>query len=244
MAEDKGEHHTQGVSMTDWVNALSHAGESQAAGKLQEDRLVAIEKMNRLGLPQLKNMILPLGDFLDTPQQFFEHLQSPTFYINIVPQKEGLQKLRQLGLDKEGVLKFITQHVPSDLIPFYSMLLSEFYENIYSGTIVINNNGKVYIEGARGSHPAIANGKIVPEFIARMERLPGHRRLNLIAPDNTPIDDPALQKALGSTLLSIPHEGLNLLPGSYDFSLITKGDNATLEPIFHDYKDDPLYQVA
>jgi hypothetical protein len=230
---------TQGGRMQDWAMAARRHGDPQLGARLNLDRLEGFKALERLNLPRYKQMTLPLSDFLEDPEGYIDSIGSERFYINLPPKQQDLQRYRQIDLERAEVMEFIDKHVPQANHPHYIIHVSEYFENIFSGNIVINPAGDVVGEMVTGVQSPLATGEKTPEFT--MKRDPFTKIFKYS------FEEESLRRAMWRTMLAIPHDGegreLESTPGYYEFVLIKRDEQAPLEPIFLDYSNSPIYQI-
>jgi hypothetical protein len=235
---EKGEL-AQGGRIQDWAMAARKHGELQLGARLNLDRLEGFNALERLSLPRYKQATLPLPDFLKHPDEHFDNIGSEKFWINLPPKRQELQRYRQINLERAGIIEFINEHVPDASHFEYNIHLSEYFDNIFSGNIVINSAGDVVGEMVTGVQSPLATGEKTPEFT--MKRDPFTKIFKYS------FEEESLRRAMWKTMLAIPHDGegreLECTPGYYEFVLIKRDEQAPLEPIFLDYSNSPIYQI-
>lgn len=234
-----------GTTMNEWSGAI-RKGNQKLAEQLDEDRLTGFRAMEKLHLPHFKQETIALAEFLCDPQKYFGKIGSQKFYVNLSPRKELLTRYRQIDLSQEEVVPFVQEHVPASQVENYLMVLSEFYENQYSGNIVISPSGEIVIEMVKGSHAPLVSGEKTPEFFVRRDEFTGNLSYSF--------EDKTLRKAVWNVLLAIPcfnedmpSEGINrhtrFTPGYYEFALIKREQTEPLKVMFIDYRGNSAYQL-
>jgi len=234
-----------GTTINEWAYAI-RKGNQRLAELLDEDRLTGFRAMEKLRLPHYKQETVALVKFLYDPQKYLEKVGSQKFYVNLLPQKEQLTRYRQIDLLPEEVVSFVQEHVPASQVDNYLMVLSEFYENQYSGNIIISPDGEVVIEMVRGSHAPLVSGAKTPEFFVCRDQFTGNFSYSF--------EDKTLRKAVWNMLLTIPYDNGNTLsgkidrhtrftPGYYEFALVKRGQTEPLKVMFIDYRGNRAYQL-
>ena len=232
-----------GAAMRVWAAKLKQKKPLLAAQSIQvklatrlgDGRSIGLSGVSILGLPQFGAIALPLPLFLQNSQFFFQKIHSDRFYIHLSSDIEELTTFRNSGLSSPEVLTFISDSIPGPYVAKYHLILGETHTYEYGGNIVINPNGKIVIEMVRGSQELVTSGKITPNYIAERDQFT--HVLHYSFEDNT------LRKAVYNALLSIPHDGKTFIPGYYEFILFRRDKSSFFEPIFFDYRDDPIYML-
>ena len=235
-----------GTTINDWAHAV-RKGNRNLADQLDEDRLIGFRAIEGLGLPRFRQETMIFSEFLRNPQEYLDRIGSQKFYVNLPPRKEGLKRYRQIDLSRDEVLPFIQEHVSASQSCDYTMVLFEFYENQYSGNIVIDDNGGLVVEMVKGSHAPLVSGEKTPEFFIRRDKFTGSLSYSF--------EDETLRKAVWNMLLAIPHYSdefstgdtdryARFTPGYYEFVLIRRGDARPLEAVFLDYRGNRAYQLS
>lgn len=234
-----------GTTINEWARAIGKK-DQKLAQQLDEDRLTGFRAMEQLHLPHFKQETIALAAFLRDPQKYLEKIGSQKFYVNLPPQKGQLTRYRQIDLSQEEVVPFVQEHVSASQVENYLIVLSEFYENQYSGNSVISPDGEIVIEMVKGSHAPLVSGAKTPEFFVRRDRFTGNFSYSF--------EDQSLRKAVWNMLLTIPHDNedatvasidryTRFIPGYYEFALI-KGEHAeSLKAMFIDYRSNRAYQL-
>jgi len=224
--------HNYEANLSDWQHAITDIGLKLKA--VISDKKKGRERLKRLNLPSYKASKATLMDFLREPEKYFNLIGSKKFYISLEPIDDKHARYSACDLTGEEVIEYILNHLQEQDTSQYDLVLQEFFENMYGGTMVINDNGSVFIEFVRGFQGQIAHGRKEPEFIAKYDPLAGLMKYSF--------EDPNLKEALYKALLCIPHRGQerNMVfePGYYEFSLVE--GPIGLRPIFIDASDNGL----
>lgn len=234
-----------GTTINEWARAIRN-GNQKLAQQLDEDRLTGFRAMEKLRLPHYKQETIALAAFLHDPQEYLERIGSQKFYVNLLPRKGQLIRYRQIDLSQEEVVPFVQEHVPASQVEHYLIVLSEFYENQYSGNIVISPGGEIVVEMVKGSHAPLVSGAKTPEFFVHRDEFTGSLSYSF--------EDEALRKAVWNALLTIPpfnedapsekiDRRTRFTPGYYEFVLIKRGQTEPLKVIFIDYRGNSAYQL-
>ena len=224
--------HNFEANLSDWKRALVHT-RIKLKLALTGYRQAGRENLKKLNLPRYNAVQILLEEFLVDPSKYFKKIGSDKFYFCLESNDKMSCRYSACDLGEEGILEYIKTHVLDDQRNKYKITLQEFLNNEYGGTIVINDDGCIYIEFVQGFQGQIAHGRACPEFLCSVDALTGLMRYNF--------DDPYLRKVIYDTLMRIPHSGEGrgkaFLPGYYEFSLV-KDSQGHLRPIFIDASTD------
>ena len=227
-----------GRNINDWAAALEEVDEASAS-KIDEPRSVGFEGVERLNLPRYKRREVPLGEFLASPDETFAEIGSEKFYVTLLPKRNDLRRVRKSGLSKEDVLGFVHSEISNNEIDDYSLIIQEYFDNLYGGNIVVNPSGQIYIEFKTGKQGEIADGTATPEFTAKRDRF--------LKAFEYSFEDTHLREIIYKTILSIPHSGeareMEFPVGYYEFVIVQKNEDLPVEPIFIDYRENPAYLI-
>lgn len=237
-----------GGSINDWANSLEEVGLQELAERLSEGeevKMAGLKKLEELALPHLKRETIKLSSFLVNPKKYFEHLNSQKFYVNLVGGISAKVRMRSINLTRSQVLQFISDNVKKLETEYFTLILSEYYNNIYGGNIVVNFAGSYLLELAKGTHSELVTGEKKPCLLAE-----GDNVRNICITTNVKglekVDNETeIKDAVIKTLACIPTVDVKgkLFPGYYEFVLVVKTDGASLSPIFLDYRDADFYQI-
>jgi hypothetical protein len=234
-----------GTTINEWAQAL-RKDQPTFASQIDEDRLASLRVLEQLRLPHFKQQTLALSLFLSNPHYYFDMMGSQKFYINLPPKKEGLRRYRQINLLRDDALRFIQAHIPLSQSEHYTIILSAFYDNQYSGNAVISPDGEVLIEMVKGSHAPLVSGEKTPEYFVWRNVFTRNFSYSF--------EDETLRRAVWRMILALPCEGkdtslagisrmMQFISGYYEFTLIQRKEHTPLEPIFIDYRQNPAYQL-
>jgi hypothetical protein len=234
-----------GTTINEWAKAL-RKDRLTFASQIDEDRLMSLRALEQLHLPHFRQETLALPAFLSNPHHYFDIMDSQKFYINLPPKKEGLTRYRQINLLRDDALRFIQAHIPHSQSEHYTIVLSTFYDNHYSGNAVMSADGDLVIEMVRGSHAPLVSGEKTPEYFVW--------RNIFTRSFSYSFEDETLRRAVWRLILALPHEerdtslagisrATQFTPGYYEFTLIQRKEHTPLEPIFIDYRRNPAYQL-
>lgn len=258
-----------GASMKDWGDVLLKFGVNGELLHIDEGtevKLAGLRTLEYLHLPRYKRVITPLADFLSDPERYFRRLpNSSVFYVNLISSIHGRGRIRDYGLKKDEVLLFIERSIKDHEVPDFTILLSQFFENQYGGSIIVNPNGTVIMEVVPGEHSPLCYGQKTPTIFGVTNPFTGTfgiyldnegvKRLNNPGTGEIMEGSPEheaciLEETLLHTLRCIPVDNDDASvrrghhPGYYEFILVnSNGDGRTLSPLFLDYRSDPIYQT-
>ncbi|HWY78760.1 MAG TPA: hypothetical protein VNW29_00210 [Candidatus Sulfotelmatobacter sp.] len=239
-------------TINDWASEVRKI-DPKFATQIDVERRVRDDGIERLNLPRYRKETQPLTSFLQDPVRGFHSIGTPQFYINLSPTEEGrdngLQRKRAYNLTEEQVLQYINDNIPKGEEGKFSFTLSEYFKNELSGNIVVNPDGRVFLEAAEGEHLPIAIGTKTPDYILKRDEFTHvfqifHRTKE---GEEERLRDERVANALLSTLQAIPHEGfgknVKFTPGYYEFTCVKRAEDKPLEPIFIEYQDNPAYYL-
>ncbi|MFA5926246.1 MAG: hypothetical protein WC831_04955 [Parcubacteria group bacterium] len=230
----------ESANINDWAKALREKF-PHLADMLDEDKTVGFQGVERLDLPRYRKIETTLPDFMDHAEDYFDEIGSREFYISLIGSKKEMERFGKSGLSRERVLEYIRENIKPEDLNSYKMVLQEYFENKFGGSIVIGEEKKNFIaELRRKTMSGIASGYVTPEITITRDASGVFR-----FPDN--LSDPQERKQIFRAIQSIPHDGgggdMRLTPGYYEFAIV-KDDDGMIRPIFMDYRDNPAYQLA
>jgi len=220
-----------GGSINDWANSLEEVGMQELAKCLSEGeevKIAGLKKLEELALPHLKRETMYLSAFLDNPEMHFEQLNSQKFYVNLIGGVKESIRIRSINLTRSQVLQFISDTVKKSETEHFTIILSEYYDNMYGGNIVINPDGAYLLELAKGTHGELVTGEKKPCLLAEgtsvnnvyiTTNVEGLEKVN----NETEIKNAAIK-----TLICIPTVDAKgtLYPGYYEFVLVVINNDA------------------
>ncbi len=228
-----------GEHIDDWAREMNRV-QPDSAEFLDENRAQGFREVERLGLPRYVRQEVNLADFFVNKEQYFKDLERKKYFITLIPIQKDERRLSRWGIGREEVVDFVKKNIDAEKFHQYNLIIQEYFENLFGGNIIIGSEkNQIYVEFKTGSPSEIANGSTTPEFFIGQDEHTGSFRYSF--------EDEGLRRVMYQTLLSVPHEGqerdMLFLPGYYEF-VIVKDDEGRVRPIFLDYKDKPVYQVA
>lgn len=231
-----------GASVNDWAAALQKEGLFDIAKNLYEDSKVkekGLEDLKKFDLPRLNFIKMPLKEFFSDQKNAFRNLDSKKYYVNLI--SKNLPRLRAINLNKQEIISFIKKSINERKISEYTLILSEYYENLYGGNSIIDSKGNLILELAQGSHGDVVTGKSIPLFLVEMKgekslKIYENQKNNLV-----PITDNKIKKAILKTIAYIV--GTKQY-GYFEFVFAKKSLDKELSPIFIDYRDKEIYQIT
>ena len=199
--------------MNDWAKALGNMDVS-GGSRLERRRSDGFRSLDSMRLPHYKRIELPLESFLSDPDIYLDSIGSPEFYITLVPKGSfQFQRFSKSGLTRDDVVHYVAEHVSDDRKENYDIVLQEYFENLFGGSIIINPDGTLLMEFKRGKQGDIASGMATPEFFVTRNRFTNSFRYSFA--------DTELRETIYKTLLRIPHDGegreIRFSPGYYEF---------------------------
>ncbi|MGI5826245.1 MAG: hypothetical protein ACOX50_02430 [Patescibacteria group bacterium] len=225
-------------SLLSWSYKLNTLN-PQLAQKLLNNKTKGIKALETLQLPRYYQVKISLPEFLKTPDYYLEMIKTEKYYINLPPNFLGLDRFYKIGLLRDEVLTFVKESIPLEKANNYQILVSEYFDNLFAGNIIITKDQDFLLELVEGDHGLIVFGKKKPDFIITRNPYTGFFKCSFA--------DPRLKNVLRRTILSIPHwqeeNKLYFNPGYYEFVIHLNEENSLLEPKFLDYVSNPIYTV-
>lgn len=228
-----------GRHVDDWARAMD-SKQPASAEFLYEDRANGFREVERLGLPRYVRREVNLADFLENQGVYFRNLEREKYFITLIPKQKVKRRISKWDAGREEVLHFIAENIDDRDAREYTLVIQEYFENLFGGNIIIGaEENQVYVEFKSGSPSEISDGTVVTEFFVTRDTHTGSFQYSF--------EDEGLRRIIYQALISIPHEGqgrdMRFLPGYYEF-VIVKDDEKKVRPIYLDYKDKSVYQVA
>ena len=223
-------------NMDDWATALRNVN-PELADRLGSKKLAGIEGLEEMDLPRYNHKTIPLEDFLKNPESFMDDLDCEKFYIILLPKRDNLRKCGEAGLSKDEVMELIRNNVSSEECGNYDIVLNQYFENEYGGSVIVGQDESMVVEFRRGQQGPVAWGTETPEFTVKRDKFTGIFKYSF--------EDESLRKEIYDLVLTIPHSGegfeMKFVPGYYEFVLVKRSEDSEIEPIFLDYQNDPAY---
>lgn len=226
--------------MNDWADVY-RAYNPEVANQLNEDRNVSFDNLKKLDLPRYFSVKLDYLDFLEEPERFVENHQSKTYYVAMLPKvkESGMERHSRVDVALEDIEKFVHQRICPTLHRDYDIVVNEFWENLYGGNIIVNEDGKLVIEFKKGLQMPIAKETKKPDYIVWRDEFTNSFKYSF--------DNFELKEVVYRTINSIPHSGegrdVKYTPGYYEFTLVKKSETSLLEPIFFDCRLNSAYEL-
>jgi hypothetical protein len=228
----------KGATINQWSACFADAGQQKLADLLYDDKLVGIDALDKLGLPGPQGVMVTAAEYLTDPNRYFESLDSDRVYLNIIPRSGDLKKFSAFDITKAEGIAYIEQHLPAALVDEYFIGVYEYHPNVYGGSVLVNPNGHVLMEFGEGSNQEYTRGSSVPKFAAMRDVFTGVFHYNY--------DEVELREMAWRTMQYIPHSGegvdMQFTAGYYEIA-VYRDKQGTLQTIFLDYKDNPVYQL-
>ena len=190
-----------------------------------ETKQQVIETPESLGLPCYKQLHVPLGLFLENPDQFTSELSSQKYWFQLtsVSQQTKITVVDVHSDELQDAVASVDTTRPDDT----SLLLSEYADNLFGGNIVVGEKGRIIAEFSEGLQGKVASQEVIPDFTTTSR--PGTNTLSYSFEDNR------LRSAIWSLVQPIRY-----LPGYYEFTILDGW-----RPIFLDARlRNPIYQIA
>ena len=228
-------------NMSDWVNAIEEKTHAEA-GEFIEGRASGLQGLRDLNLPHNETITVAPRTFFQNANAILDQVGTPRIYMALVPKDTDHPRYSYGGLYRNRAIEYVAEKIPKKDREYYDLAIQPYFENIYGGNIVIQPDGGLLVEFAKGKQAYVARGKTAPEDLKTITRDPYLGSLKFS------FEDPKLRDILYDTLLAIPHTGtgreLKFTPGYYEFALVDKANNGTLEPLFLEYRNNAIYQTA
>lgn len=123
------------ANINDWAKALYEYNEDFAS-KIDENRTIGFQNVERLNLPRYKSKIISIADFLKNPGKNLKEIDSEKFFISLIPKKKDLNRIGRAGINREEVMQFIAEYVSPKNQNHYDISINQFFDNIFGGTIL------------------------------------------------------------------------------------------------------------
>ena len=226
------------VQLSRWAEAAKRQnvslGIAQFITEASKPRQNTLLEFQAMRLPGYRHQIkLPSSEFAADPDAAFASIPTEKCWFQVLPTSndEGI-KLTVVGNGKthEEAKTIILEHISSkNAFDKSEVFLSEFMDNIYGGSIVVNSLGELYAEFGEGTQIDYSAGERKPTHFA-------NKSLGRCVQYS--FDDVRLRTATWNAIESIPHSDSEFFPGYYEFALV--GEN--LRPLFLDYRSSPVFQ--
>jgi|GEM_PF-1028348 len=173
-----------------------------------------LEFLEANDLPRYSRVSVDLVEFVQNPEHIFTQLPSQTgfYYASIVDRKTGA---RIFGLEQtqEMVKEFVAEKLINKEITLDSeLVLSEYWHNYYGGNLIIDREGKVFVELVEGKHAKLVKGEGQILMTAKTDALMGLLKFNAMA-ELADQDETKLRQGILNALNLIPKHSVVLTEG-------------------------------
>ncbi len=229
-----------------WISFIRELGErsgdkkqTKLANRLSsgtDDREHVLKELNTIGLPVYERIQIPLKEFLDDPDVTLDEFDHLFYYATLNPRNLNLQRHSKTGLSRQDLTRFIGSRIDTNMIGKYDLILQEFEENVYGGTIV-SNGDMIHIEMCEGKQSGVSFGYS-----------------NVITGTKTGLsfrystDDPEIRKIMWDVLQHIRlnesserQVDLRFRKGYFEFALTRTPIRPNLRLVFFDYQTSEVY---
>jgi hypothetical protein len=150
------------TEMEGWIAALRDINEKELSERLlvnTGNRLEALLRLEQLGLPTYDRLSLSLEDFLDRPKLLLTEFNHPSYHAILSPRKSHLLRYSKTRLKKwDDIQKFVDKKIENKDRKNYYLILQEYEECIYGGTIV-SNDKILHVDLCLGKPSGVSKGK-------------------------------------------------------------------------------------
>lgn len=186
-----------------------------------------LEFLEAHNLPRYSRVSVDLKSFVQNPEHTFARLPSPTgfYYASIVDRQTGA---RIFGLEQtqKAVREFIAEKLINKEITLDSeLVLSEYWHNYYGGNLIIDREGKVFVELVRGKHAKLVKGEGQILMTAKTDALMGLLKF-MTKKELADQDETKLRQGILNALSLIPRRPVVLTEGVVE--------NRFQEPVVND----------
>lgn len=216
------------------------------------DKIEGQRVLDKLGLPQWANVTLRLDDFFNSPEQIINGLKtldSNQFHVSLSSKIPGREKIKKFPAAEKEIVEFINENVSPSERGDFTLILRETSENIYSGNVIVNDDGSVYLEAGKGRHLEFVNGQTTPTIFGIRNPFTKVTGIHDSPSGQNRIKDPDLDYLFLKTINLIPKDSLDQdhkpkpHPGYYEFVIAEDNINGGLRPVFTDYRVDSIYRI-
>lgn len=219
------------ANVNDWAKSIKQYI-PQLSTRLDEDRKIGHQNLDRFNLPHEPIIEIPLIEFLEDPERVFQILESEEFSTKLIPDSTS-GNLKRIGfacLNRDGVFALISQHTDETSQKLFKISVSPFWGNIFGGSIVVDQENNVYFEFVKGLQTGVAKGSADIEFKVVRDRFFRSFKFNFT--------DEKTRRIAIDTIFLIPHTGHGrdtiFMPGYYEVAIVNKRGRPSV--IFLDYR--------
>lgn len=226
------------ANINDWAKALQPYNKD-LAGRIDEKREVGFANVERLGLPRYKHRTILLTEFLKNRGEYFREMESEKFFVSLEPLNHGLGRIGKAGLNRKEVIELIFAFIAPENQDQYKVLLNQFFDNIFGGTIVVDKNGNPFFEFIRGNQTGVGKGNVDIEFRVWRDNFTKNFKYSF--------EDEIIREIAHMAIMSVPHSGegreMIFLTGYYELVIARKDKSSRPQVFFLDYRDNVKFTI-
>ncbi|HSW89018.1 MAG TPA: hypothetical protein VLG12_07690 [Candidatus Saccharimonadales bacterium] len=137
---------------------------------LREKRIVGYLTLEVLDLPRARSRFLSINDFLKNEEACLSYIDSINVKVILEPKISSLPRLTPSSMKSGEVKPYVFSNIKKEQINEYTLLLfQEFYKTCYSGSFLIEPDGRVNLDMIKGKHGDLSSGRKTPELTATRE---------------------------------------------------------------------------
>lgn len=223
-------------SLHGWAEMFDKIHMPSKKGKYDTNICADFSRIEEFGLPTYYRILTEPREFIENYCDYEGKFKCHTYYAQVYPQIIGLKKYNIMNFSNlSNVIPFLNQNI-SGCMDKYILLISEFEENIYGGSIM-SNGRKVLIDMVHGLQNQISYGNVATH--------------SCIVRDN----GDTFFKQCGSEEKQLFFEVLDsisilgnskkqwYLEGYFEFAFTKSFKSNALRLVFFDYKPDPKFYM-
>lgn len=224
-------------SLHGWAEMFDKIQMPEKKGEYDTDIREDFRRIEIFGLPTYHRLLLEPQKFIQNLNYYEQTFRYSAYYAQVYPQTIGLKKYNLMNFTKlSELLPFLKQNI-GEYMDRYVLLISEFEENIYGGSVMSDGN-KVIIDLVEGLQNQISYGRGV-SFSCVVKSTN-----ELIFTSGC---DEFVKSLFNEVLDSISVLGnskkQDYLLGYFEFAFTKRADSKNLRLVFFDYKEDTKFCV-
>ena len=214
-------------SLHGWAENYGQIGLSTKIGVFDTDIQSDFYELQISGLPTYKRIVLSPNDFLNNIKKYKEEFIFDSYYSQVYPLANGLKKANLMNFKNiDDVIPFLKKNIDG-LYDKYLLLISEFEQNIYGGSVMSDGNS-VKIDMLNGLQNQISYGKAA-EYTCFVNENGSIRYINCRI-----LEQQLFLEILDS--LRIFNRKHKYLSGYFEFAFTSKTGIDNMRLVYFDYK--------
>lgn len=224
-------------SLHGWAEMFDKIQMPEKKGEYDTDIREDFKRIEAVGLPTYHRVLVEPQKFIENLNYYKENFRFAAYYAQVYPQATGLKKYNLMNFKKlSDLLPFLNENI-GKYMDRYLLLVSEFEENIYGGSVMSDGN-RVTIDLVEGLQNQISYGNEVA--------------YSCVVKDNDELIysgkcDELIRSLFVEVLDSISVLGnskkQNYLTGYFEFAFTKKSENVGLRLVFFDYKNNSKFYM-